>query len=318
MCMCCVSVWRLPATALFALSCAGVLACAGGAHAEDERSILPDLSAFDLAGRADISSGFDASSRSWSAYSTAILSPLGPLHQDGLRLKLTGSYSAWSYDAKRTLPYCMMSKAEREQATGTNFAQLCDENADRALSEEEKAAINRSIKPYGLQFDGENMVSTTPHEVQRYDAAIMPGHQSSWGAVVVKAYLGPAMEQRTVLPADPLKASGLPSGISWGARGNIETWMRLSDAFWISADGSYFTGTDRYSSMLRLGYQPFDWLTLGPELTALGDREDDSARAGGFLRLTLGKTEATLSAGMSAEYDGTTAAYGSAAIYTRF
>jgi hypothetical protein len=46
--------------------------------------------------------------------------------------------------------------------------------------------------------------------------------------------------------------------------------------------------------------------------------EDDSTRAGGFLRLNIGQMEATISGGMSADYIGTTDAYGSAGVYMRF
>ena len=187
--------------------------------------------------------------------------------------------------------------------------------ADRALTPDEQAAINRSIKPSGLQIDGEQFYLTKAHQAQRFEVAVMPGFQAGWRALVVKGYLGPAMDSRTVLPGDVDKAL---SGVVWGAKGAVETWMRLSDAFWISADGGYFTGSERYSAMLRVGYQPFDWLTVGPELAAFGDVDDDSARAGGFVRLTIGKVETTLSGGFSAEYDGTTAAYGSAGIYTKF
>jgi hypothetical protein len=309
--VCCVSAWRLLATTLLALGLS-----TAGARAQDTPFSFLDLSKFDiLADRADMSSGFDASGKSWSAYSTAVLSPFGPLHQDGLRLRLTGSYSAWSYDTRRGLPYCMMSKQERQQATGTNFAELCDDIADRRLTAEEQAEINASIKPSGLQIEGEQFYLSRTHQVRRYDVAVMPGFQAGWRAVVVKGYLGPAMESRTILPGDPDKAI---SGVSWGAKGAIETWMRLGDAFWISADGGYFTGTESYSGMMRLGYQPLGWLTLGPELAAFGDVEDDSARAGGFVRLTIGKMETTISGGFATEYDGSTAAYGSAGIYTKF
>jgi hypothetical protein len=249
--VCCVNVWRRLAAALLASG----LAAAGAKAQVNPFSLAEPSEGSFLTDRADMSSGFDASGQSWSAYSTAVLSPLGPLHQDGLRLKLTGSYSAWSYDTTRPLPYCMMSKQEREQATGTNLADLCNDLANRTLTPDEQAAINRSIKPSGLQIDGEQFYLTRAYQAQRFEMAVMPGIQAGWRALVVKAYLGPAMESQTVLPGDPDKAS---SGAVWGARGAIETWMRLSDAFWISADGGYFTGSERYSAMLRVGYQPLD------------------------------------------------------------
>ena len=103
-----------------------------------------------------------------------------------------------------------------------------------------------------------------------------------------------------------------------GAKTGLEGWLALSEAFWLGADSGYFTGTQSYSASMRLGYQPLTWLALGPEVAAFGDMDDDSARAGGFLRLTIGATEATLAGGISSDYLGMTSAYGSAGLYTKF
>ena len=94
--------------------------------------------------------------------------------------------------------------------------------------------------------------------------------------------------------------------------------MALGDSLWLTADSSYFTGTDAYSAVLRIGYEATSWLTLGPEAATFGDKDDESTRAGGFLRFTIGGMETTLSGGISADYDGTSSLYGQAGVYKKF
>jgi hypothetical protein len=278
---------------------------------------LPDglsfLSAFELPpDRVETSSGGDVTDTAWSAYSAAVIAPFGPLHRDGFRVKLHGGASAWSYDTKRV--YCAMSAEEKKQATGANFSKLCNDIANRPLTAERDEAA-ATIAPFGLTLEGDQIYQQRAHKVMRYDIAIMPGYQVGWSALTLKAYLGPAMETRIVGPADPEKVL---DGAYWGAKTVLEAWLALGDALWLSADASYFTGTQAYSLSLRPGYRPLDWLALGPEAAVFGDEENDSARAGGFLRFTIGKLEATVSGGVSGNYDGGAGIYGSAGVYTKF
>lgn len=279
---------------------------------------LPDepsfLSAFELPPeRVETSSGGDVTDTAWGGYSTAVIAPFGPLHQDGLRVKLHGGASAWSYDSKRV--YCAMSAEEKKKATGANFTKLCNDIANRPLTAGERDDAAKTIAPFGLTLEGDQIYQQQAHKVMRYDFAVMPGYQAGWGALTLKAYLGPAMETRMIGPADPEKAL---DGAYWGAKTVLESWLALGDGFWLTADASYFTGTRSYSMSLRPGYRPLDWLALGPEAAAFGDEEDDSARAGGFLRFTIGKLEATFSGGVSGNYDGGTGVYGAAGVYTKF
>ena len=279
---------------------------------------LPDglsfLSAFELPpDRVETSSGADVTDTAWGFHSGAVIAPFGPLHQDGLRVKLHGGASAWSYDTKRV--YCAMSAEEKKRATGANFTKLCNDIANRPLTAKERDDAAATIAPFGLTLEGDQIYQQRAHKVMRYDIAVLPGYQASWSALTLKAYLGPAMETRIIGPADPEKAL---DGAYWGAKTVLEGWLALGDAFWLSADASYFTGTQGYSLSLRPGYQPLDWLALGPEAAVFGDAEDDSARAGGFLRIIIGKMEATFSGGVSSNYDGGAGIYGSAGVYTKF
>jgi hypothetical protein len=293
-------------------------AVAPGALAADE--LLPlslpfsdSMKAF--SGRMETSTGVDMTGNSQSAYSSVVIAPLGPLDRDGLRIKLYGSYGAWSYDRQDSISYCLRSPEERVALTGVDFSRLCHLNANERLSEAEAEAISLEVAPYGLKLKGDQLYKVQTHKVERIELAALPGYQMNWPGAALKAYLGPALETRTITPDDPDKTL---SGTAWGARTGLESWIALGGASWLAADAGYFTGTQAYNASMRLGYQALGWLTLGPEVAAFGDVEDDSTRAGGFLRLTIGEMEATISGGMSADYVGTTGAYGSAGIYMKF
>jgi Cellulose biosynthesis protein BcsS len=257
--------------------------------------------------------GFDATDSARGAYNTVVIAPFGRIDEDGFRLKLFGGYGAWSYDTKRV--YCPLSHEEKKQAVGADLTAECNAIANRELSPEERDSISASIKPFGLKLEGDELFLVQTHQVARYELEALPGYQITLGAVVLKGYLGPAMEMRTVLPPDSEKVL---AGSYWGAKSVIESWMRLGSASWLSADASYFTGSEAFSAAMRLGYQPLSWLTLGPEASAFGDREEDSARAGGFLRFNIGKVETTVSGGVSANYDGEMSPYGSVGMYMKF
>ena len=265
-------------------------------------------------GRIETSQGFDVTATSWGAYAAANIAPMGPLHEDGLRLKLYGGYGVWSYTSRRV--YCALSREEMKALTGgVAFAADCNALVNVQLPPEEVDAIRRRTEPFGLTLEGDQLYWGGTHRVARYDFAAMPGYQVSWQNLAVKAYLGPAMEMRTVLPED---AAEPPSGSLWGARSVLESWLALTSALWITADGSYFTASKAYSAAIRLGWEPLSWLTLGPEAAAYGDAADESTRLGGFLRFDIGKTETTLSGGISTDDAGVTSAYGSAGVYMRF
>jgi hypothetical protein len=304
----CVLLRRVVAAAILGLS------ISQPARGEDVRLGPPLPDGEDrFAGRVEMSNGFDVTGTSWSAYSTAVFAPFGPLTEDGLRLKLYGSYGTWSYDTRRV--YCPLTREEQKKLAGVSLKAECDALANRQLSANERKIISQTIAPFGLQLDGDQIYHAATHDVTRYDIAVMSGFQVSWRDLALKAYLGPAMETRAPTPPDLDKAL---DGTYWGAKTAIESWMAIGSSFWLTVDGTYFTGTDGYSTSLRLGYQPLSWLTLGPEMAAFGDKDDESTRAGGFLRFIIGKTEATLSGGISSDYGGMTSAYGQAGVYTRF
>ena len=302
-------VLRIPVLAAILLGmCCGALRAEPALAAPD----APARKSF-LAGHMETQNGFDATDSVRGAYSTAVIAPFGRIDEDGFRLKLFGGYGAWSYDSKRV--YCPLSHEEKKQAVGADLTAACNALADPALTPEGRDSIKARVNPFGLQIEGDQLYLVQTHQAARYDLEALPGYQMTLGAVVLKGYLGPAMEMRTILPPAPGKTL---TGNYWGAKSIVESWIQLGSASWLSADASYFTGTDAYSGAMRLGYQPFSWLTLGPEASAFGDREDDCGRAGGFFRFNIGKVETTLSGGVSANYDGEMTPYGSVGMYMKF
>lgn len=276
---------------------------------------LPRLSGISeaFAGHVETSTGVDATQTSWSSYSTAVIAPFGPLDADGLRLKLYGSVGGWSYDTRQV--YCPLSRKEQQALTGVSLAAECNALADPARTPGERQAIAQRAAAFGLELEGDQLYLAGRHQVMRTDLAVMPGWQVTGNGVALKGYLGAGVEARTILPHDADKAL---SGTYWGAKTALESWAALGPAAWLTADVTYFTGTDAYTATMRLGWEPISWLTLGPEAATFGDAEDESTRAGGFLRFNVGKAEATLSGGMALEHDGSTGPYGQASVYMKF
>ena len=164
-------------------------------------------------------------------------------------------------------------------------------------------------------MQGDQIYAVTTHMATRTDASIAPGYQVTLGSLILKAYLGLGYEQHETAPPDPSKTL---AGSYWGAQAGLEAWAPLGEDFWVSADGSYFTGTNTHAASLKLGYRAQPWLSLGPDLATFGNADDISGRAGAFLRIDAWGVETTLAAGLSGTYEGDPSAYGAASVYTKF
>ena len=151
--------------------------------------------------------------------------------------------------------------------------EICDSIVNNPPEGAERDRITAALDPYGLALDGDRVVAIIPHQVTRTQLAAAPGYQASFGRLIVKSYLGLGYEREEVMPPD----AGKPlAGSVWGAQGWVEAWLPLGERFWLSADGSYFTGASRYSADMKFGFAPLDWLAFGPELAAFGEEDDAS------------------------------------------
>ena len=286
----------------------------GGANASELPSLLPYFNKLQLpAGRAELSNGFDKTANGWGGYSTAVVALTGPLQADGWRLKLSGGYGSYHY--KNRSAYCPLSAEEKKQRTGTNFGAICNEIAGNPPEGEERAKLTAELAAAGLELEGNQIYAVTPHMGIRYGAAIAPGYQFTLGTVILKTYLGLGYELHEATPLDPSKPL---SGSYWGAQAGFEAWLPLGEDFWISADATYFTGTNAHTASMKLGYRVQPWLSLGPEFSTFGNADDMSGRAGAFLRVDALGVETTLAGGLSGAYKDDPSAYGSASIYMKF
>ena len=286
----------------------------GDAEADELPSLLPYFSKLQLpAGHAELSNGFDKTANGWGAYSTAVVAPAGPLHADGWRVKLSGGYGSYHY--KNRSVYCALSAEEKRQRPGTKFGAVCNDIAGNPPEGKERAELASDLAAAGLELEGDQIYAVTPHMGARYDAAIAAGYQFTLGTVIMKAYLGLGYELHETTPPDHAKALG---GSYWGAQTGLEAWVPLGEDFWISADTSYFTGTNSHAASMKMGYKVQPWLSLGPEFSTYGNVDDTSGRAGAFLRLDALGVETTLAGGLSGTYKDDPGAYGSASVYMKF
>lgn len=263
--------------------------------------------------RLELSNGFDTTGENWSTYASAVMALSGPIHQDGWRLKISGIYANYSYETRHA--YCQLSAEEKKQLTGTNFSDICNSIANDPPQGGERADLEAYLSSFGLSLKEDQIEAVTPHQVTRYYGGIAPGYQKTLGHVILKAYLGLAFEDQTVIPPDTSKSL---QGSYWGAQSWIEAWLPLGEDGWMSADGSYFTGTSSYSAAFKLGYKPASWLAIGPELATYGDADDVSGRVGAFFRFDSAGVETTLASGVSGTYKDDPGVYGTANIFMRF
>lgn len=284
------------------------------AYAGDAPALMTLLSKLDLPeGRGEQSNGFDATGNAWSAYSSAVIALTGPAHEDGWRLKLSGYYATYSY-ASRDDTVCKKIHDVGQTDPNPTLSRICNDITNKTPGEIPQETHD-FLAANGFEIEGDQVVAITPHKGEKYFAGAAPGYQATLGAVVLKTYLGLAYEQHDITPPDAAKSL---QGGHFGAQAWVEAWTPLGADGWISADGSYFTGTASYSAAMKLGYRPFSWITLGPELAAYGDRDDASGRAGGFLRFYIEGVETTIAGGVSGPYKDDAGAYGTVNTFMRF
>ncbi len=301
---------------------AAVLAalCAGGAGWADEVEAAKPRGAVSrfLKDHVELSHGANGAGSAASAYGSVVIAPVSRLSRDGWRVKLAGGYQRQAGITESVLR-CGTNPSLSEDSAST-FRRYC--NAALAAGAEEAEFLLKQ-----------------PRVVERYEAAIMPGYQITFGSLIVKAYAGIGFRGEQIPSASVLGTAAKASagfGIAgarlagldtlFGLRGGLESWLDLSDELWLSADAYYASGAGGAGpyrdtgGTVRLGYKALSWATLGPEAAAFRTGDDgasDSLRAGGFLRFDMNGTETTLSGGFAGG-DGGGGAYGAANIYVRF
>lgn len=144
---------------------------------------------------------------------------------------------------------------------------------------------------------------------------LLAGYMWRPGAWTVKGYLGLQWERHDLTPDDPANSV---SGTETGVKAQLELWRDIGERHWLSVNGAYGDAFGTYWAGARVGRR-LGRISLGVEAAALGNEEYDSGRAGGLLRLHLGRADLTVSGGYSGDYYGNeTGGYVSFGVYGRF
>lgn len=267
----------------------------------------------------EISTGGNGAGSAISAFGSVVVAPFARLSEDGWRLKVSGGYANATQKDGRVLRCGTFPSLTGPDADA--FRQYCNQALAAGVPDAE-------------------IHQTHVRTITRYDAAIMPGYQISFGQVIVRAYAGvgykgaeipsfSALTQAAKVSAGAGRTGANGAGLEelFDLRGGLESWVALSDRLWLSVDASYSPGSAAADAArdlggtVRLGYAALPRVTAGPELTAFRTVDGgthDTICTGGFVRFQMYGTETTLSGGV-AQGDGfENRAYGAINTLVRF
>lgn len=144
---------------------------------------------------------------------------------------------------------------------------------------------------------------------------LMAGYAWESGALWLKSYVGVSYADHRLTPDDPQNEI---KGAKFGVKGQIEAWLRVTRRSWLSADASLSSPFSDYWAQMRFGTDIGRIVTIGPEAALLGNREFSAERAGGFMRFRFGKSQLTLSGGLSGNFKESGSFYAGTEFYRRY
>ncbi len=137
---------------------------------------------------------------------------------------------------------------------------------------------------------------------------ILVGYQYQLDRLTIKAFAGVAISGHLTTPHDP---ENMAIGTAVGATGALEVWFNISEATWLSMNGSYATQFESFASTASIGHEIIPDFSLGLELGIAGNHDYALARAAAFGRYTWSASEVRVSAGIAANRDHDTSPYAS-------
>lgn len=141
------------------------------------------------------------------------------------------------------------------------------------------------------------------------------GYQQTMGALTVKLFGGLSIENHAITPVD---IENSVQGLSWGAKGALETWLNIGDKAFAQLDLAYATANSNYGSRLRLGYKIWPQLAAGIEAGLGGSADYGSARLGAFMRYEAAIGEVSVSVGAAGDRSDDAGGYGTVNLLYRF
>jgi hypothetical protein len=141
------------------------------------------------------------------------------------------------------------------------------------------------------------------------------GYQHTFGALTLKLFGGVTAQDHAITPFD---IENSVQGLSWGAKGALETWLNLGERAFGQLDLAYTTVHSGYTGRLRLGYKIWPQLSAGLEAGLAGGEDYSSGRAGAFVRYEAALGEISLSAGAAGDRSDMTGGYATLNVLYRF
>jgi hypothetical protein len=148
----------------------------------------------------------------------------------------------------------------------------------------------------GSASGGEYSYLRTPSQRQRVpfqNGDLSVGYQTYANGVHITVSLGANVENDN--NGDP---TAVVKGTKWGVKGQADIYAPLGGSFYAYGQASYSTAWSSFALYGKIGYRLTDALSIGPEVSGLGDINWDCAHAGAFLSYSLSaSTDVGLSGG---------------------
>jgi Cellulose biosynthesis protein BcsS len=125
---------------------------------------------------------------------------------------------------------------------------------------------------------------------------IFVGYHVQVGALTLKPFAGLATAQHAVTPRDPVSPL---IGRTIGVKLALDTWLSLGAQAWLNIDGSWTDVHETAAIKGRLGYRVWRDLSFGVEGQAVSDVNQESRRAGVFLRFSGAYGEVSIGGGVA-------------------
>jgi Cellulose biosynthesis protein BcsS len=149
-------------------------------------------------------------------------------------------------------------------------------------------------------YDGWMLVKGLPTPARFHGTTLfidaLVGYHLQIGALTLKPFAGAAMVQHVVTPVDPVSQI---LGRTVGVKLALDSWLRLGEAAWLNVDGSWTAVHATTSLKARLGYRVWQDLSLGIEASSLSDVNQETRRAGLFLRYAWDNGEVSVGGGVT-------------------
>jgi Cellulose biosynthesis protein BcsS len=139
----------------------------------------------------------------------------------------------------------------------------------------------------GVMWVGGHAYPVTVHAQTGFSdllAGYQWGEATRFGHLTVKAFIGGTMAYDKVVPSNAVGERGL----HYGGKGQLETWLDITDRSWLSADVTVASAKRSVGARTRYGWRMIPGLSVGPEASFGGGSGSGTARAGGFARLEWG------------------------------